>query len=107
MSTKHKLKLVNHTMFLVMMIVFFIFFIKVDFIQSNDKFEYTPTESSLNFVSYEDYKTFEKVTKTLDIQYTFSSVPDKTQFIAINIILYRDNQINENKFENEINQSHS
>lgn len=79
MSTERKLKSIHHKMLLVMVIVVFSFVIRAAFIRLNSNIEYYPTEDSLNYVSYEDYKTFEKVTETLDIKYEFSVVPDKKQ----------------------------
>lgn len=86
MSIERKLKLNHHIMLAVMLVIAFSFLIRSTFIQLNSKIEYYPTEDPLNYVNYEDYKTFEKVAETLDIKYEFSEVPDKKR-LAESMIL--------------------
>lgn len=80
MSTRRKIQLVDLIMISAMIITFFIFIGRISTIHSNYSFGSTPTDNSLNYVSYEDYKTFTKVADTLDIKYEFSSEPEKKQF---------------------------
>lgn len=95
--TNSKRQLITVNLFCVVIIILFIIFcIKTPSTKPEDSNGY-PTSNAENSVSYEDYKTFEKVADKLNIKYEFASKEDEEKFDKQNLKEKQNNANWQNK----------